>query len=69
MKTALARVGFGHWRSREGLAIISEQNCQCLIGIDFLRLFELALVLTDKSLWLVPKGELAGIASPPLPNS
>lgn len=63
MTTALANVGFGHW-SREGVATISERECQCLIGIDFLRLFQLALVLTDKKLWLVPPAELSTL--PPL---
>ena len=72
LKTAMISVGFSGC-TRKGVVVLSSTPCPCLVGTDFLRRFDLALVITASKLCLVPAmtmfdalGEFAGPAPQPL---
>lgn len=52
METARASVGYAGC-TRTGIAIISPQPCDCLVGVDFLRRFDLVLVMSYDRVCLV----------------
>lgn len=58
-----ANVGFAG-KSCSGAATIFQTPCECLVGVDFLRIFKLALVMNESTILLISPIELqrAGIA-------
>lgn len=57
-----ANVGFAG-RTCAGVTTVFQSRCECLVGVDFLRLFQLALVMTESSVLLAQPDDLraAGI--------
>lgn len=54
---AFANIGFSD-RTVRSVANVFDEPCECLVGLDFLRRFQLALVITDQKIHLVTPAEL-----------
>lgn len=63
MPVSLVNVGFAG-RTRAGSATIAQKDCHPLVGLDFLRIFELTLVIDNRSLCLLPNGSMLNILYP-----
>lgn len=61
MPTALATVGFSQ-RSHLGVVTLAPTAVVVLVGIDFLRAFKLALVMTNEQIWLMDEPDFEKIA-------
>lgn len=61
MPTALATVGFAK-RTHRGVVTLAPTSIVSLVGIDFLRAFKLALVMTNEQIWLMDEPEFEKIA-------
>jgi predicted aspartyl protease len=57
VETAFANVGFA-MRTTRGVAALIDTPGECLVGIDFLRKFNLALILTESRVLLMTATEL-----------
>jgi hypothetical protein len=57
VETRRAAVGYGG-KNLIGIAAVFEQDCECLVGIDFLRLFNLTLVVSDTKIALITLDEV-----------
>lgn len=55
--TALANVGYANC-TKMGVALVLPGECHALVGIDFLRIFNLGLAMTHEALCLAPVAEL-----------
>jgi clan AA aspartic protease len=60
-RTALVEVRFAK-RSAQGAALLVPSEGPCLIGIDFLRKFQMTLVMTNRQLWLMDEAQFEDIA-------
>ncbi|MDB5956729.1 hypothetical protein [Ramlibacter sp.] len=60
-RTALVRIGFAN-RTEQGLALLVPSDGPCLLGIDFLRKFKMALVMTNQQVWLIDEDQFEEIA-------
>lgn len=69
---AFAQVGFANV-SRRGVVALSPLPCETLIGISFLRTFDLALVIDHKNICLVSASSVNGLPGwrygPPDPSA
>lgn len=61
LPTALATVGFAQ-RSHAGVVTLAPTAVVCLVGVDFLRAFKLALVMTNEQIWLMDEQDFEKIA-------
>src|SRR6476620_7414502 len=61
LPTALASVGFAS-RTRTGVVTLAPKKVVSLVGIDFLRAFKLALIMTNEQFWLMDEPEFEKIA-------
>jgi clan AA aspartic protease len=61
LPTALATVGFAN-RTHLGVVTLAPTAVVSLVGIDFLRAFKLALVMTNEQIWLMDESEFEKIA-------
>lgn len=61
LPTALANVGFAG-RTHLGVVTLAPTAVVSLVGIDFLRAFKLALVMTNEQIWLMDEPEFEKIA-------
>lgn len=61
LPTALANVGFAN-RSHQGVVTLVPNETICLVGIDFLRAFKLALIMTHEQIWLMDEPEFERVA-------
>jgi len=59
LDTSLATIGFAG-RSRRGVAVVPSGECECLVGIAFLRKFDLGLMLNGTQIALVDEDEFQG---------
>lgn len=60
-QTALVRIGFAN-RTEKGVALLAPAAGPCLLGIDFLRKFNMALVMTNSQFWLMEEAQFERIA-------
>jgi len=63
MPVSLVKIGFAG-RTREGLATIAPRDCHPLVGLEFLRIFELTLVIDNQRLCLLPNSEMSQVLYP-----
>jgi clan AA aspartic protease len=63
MPVSLVSVGFAG-RTCAGSATIAQQDCHPLVGLDFLRIFQLTLVIDNQRLCLLPNGTMSKILYP-----
>lgn len=61
LSTALANVGFAK-RSHQGMVTLVPNDVTCLVGIDFLRVFKLALIVTNEQIWLMDEPDFERVA-------
>ncbi|MBX3656070.1 MAG: hypothetical protein KF686_17940 [Ramlibacter sp.] len=62
LQTALARIGFAG-RTHQGVVTLAPAHVSInLVGIDFLRRFNLALVMTHEQVWLMDEPDFVRIA-------
>lgn len=62
MPMALVNLGFAG-RTETGVAMVPRGRCECLVGMDFLRKFKLALLIADQQVQLIDLDEVA-VAGP-----
>lgn len=62
LKTATARIGFAG-TSKQGVVTLAPAHVAAtLVGIDFMRLFNMALVMTHEQIWLMDEPDFVKVA-------